>query len=119
MFCAIRTNFLGPVGIIQQQSSEEAISEAGRLGTKAERIRGEAYKKAQASGDRKLLRENELYELARRVAARFVGANLVDDHLGRRAGGRDGKRSITLVGRGRRRVADPHPGRARARSGQR
>jgi len=32
--------FLGPVRIIQQQSSEEAIREAGRLGTEAERIRG-------------------------------------------------------------------------------
>ncbi len=52
--------FLGPVGIIEQQSSEEAVREAGRLGTEAERIRGEAYKKVQAGGDRKLLREAEL-----------------------------------------------------------
>jgi tetratricopeptide (TPR) repeat protein len=51
--------FLGPVGITQQQSSEEAIREAGRLGTEAERIRGEAYKKVQAGGDRQLLREAE------------------------------------------------------------
>ena len=37
-------SLLSPVGIIQQQSREEAIREAGRLGTEAEQIRGEAYK---------------------------------------------------------------------------
>ena len=52
-------SFLGSVGITQQQSSEELVREAGRLGTEAERIRGEAYKKAQAGGDRKLLLEAE------------------------------------------------------------
>jgi len=52
-------SFLGPVGRIQQQSSEELVREAGRLGTEAERIRGEAYKKLQAGGDRKLLLEAE------------------------------------------------------------
>lgn len=51
-------SFLGPIGGIQQ-SSEEAIREAGRLGTEAERIRGEAYKKVQEGGDRKLLTEAE------------------------------------------------------------
>jgi tetratricopeptide (TPR) repeat protein len=52
-------SFLGSAGIIRQQSSEESVREAGRLGTEAERIRGEAYKKAQAGGDRNLLLEAE------------------------------------------------------------
>jgi tetratricopeptide (TPR) repeat protein len=52
-------SLLGSVGITQQQSIEELVREAGRLGTEAERIRGEAYKKAQAGGDRKLLLEAE------------------------------------------------------------
>ena len=52
-------SFLGSVGITQQQSSEELVREAGRLGTEAERIRGEAYKQVKAGGDRKLLLEAE------------------------------------------------------------
>lgn len=62
-------SFLNPIGITQQQSNEEAIREAGRLGTEAERIRGEAYKQVQAGGDRKLLREAE-----RAAAEKFRGA---------------------------------------------
>jgi tetratricopeptide (TPR) repeat protein len=58
IFLAI-VSFLAPVGIIQQKSSEEAVREAGRLGTEAERIRGEAYKQVQAGGDRQLLQEAE------------------------------------------------------------
>jgi tetratricopeptide (TPR) repeat protein len=52
-------SFLSPIRVIQQRSSEEAIREAGRLGTEAERIRGEAYKKVQEGGDRKLIAESE------------------------------------------------------------
>lgn len=40
-------------------SREDALKQAGRLGTDAERIRGEAYKQVQAGGDRKLLLEAE------------------------------------------------------------
>lgn len=41
----------------QQRSREEILREAGRLVTDAERRKGEAYKKVQAGGDRKLLFE--------------------------------------------------------------
>jgi hypothetical protein len=47
----------------QEPSYEEAIREAGRLGTEAEQIRGEAYKRVRAGGDRKLIREAELEAL--------------------------------------------------------
>jgi hypothetical protein len=47
------------VGIAQELSREEALNEAGRLGTEAERLRGEAYKAVQAGGDRRLLAEAE------------------------------------------------------------
>lgn len=43
----------------QEPSYEEAIKEAGRLGTEAEQIRGEAHKRVRAGGDRKLIREAE------------------------------------------------------------
>src|SRR5215468_2010556 len=59
-------SLLGPIWMPQQPSREEAIAEAGRLGTEAERIRGEAYKKVQEGGDRKLLAEAE-----RAAAERF------------------------------------------------
>jgi tetratricopeptide (TPR) repeat protein len=62
-------SFLSPIGKTQQQSSEDAIREAGKLGTEAERIRGEAYKQVQAGGDRKLLQEAE-----RAAAKKFRGA---------------------------------------------
>jgi hypothetical protein len=43
----------------QQRSREEILKEAGRLVTDAERKKGEAYKKVQAGGDRKLILESE------------------------------------------------------------
>lgn len=43
----------------QELTREEALREAGRLGTEAERLRGEAYKKVQAGGDRRLIAEAE------------------------------------------------------------
>src|SRR5215207_8158522 len=48
-----------PVGTAQEISREEAMREAGRLGTEAERLRGEAYKKVQGGGDRRLMAEAE------------------------------------------------------------
>ncbi|MCI0660101.1 MAG: hypothetical protein L0220_03405 [Acidobacteria bacterium] len=49
---------LGPIGITQQQSGEEASREAGRLGTEAERIRGEAAKQVREGGNPSLLADN-------------------------------------------------------------
>jgi tetratricopeptide (TPR) repeat protein len=49
----------GSVGIAQEPSREEALKEAGRLGTEAERLRAEAYKKLQAGADRTILTEAE------------------------------------------------------------
>lgn len=43
----------------QETSREEMIKEAGRLGTEAERMRGEAYQQARAGGNRKLIWEAE------------------------------------------------------------
>ena len=54
------------VTIAQEMSREDAIKEAGRLGTEAERILGEAYKQVIAGADRKLLMEAE-----RAAAERF------------------------------------------------
>ena len=48
-----------PADTTQELSREEARREAGRLGTEAERLRGEAYKKVQAGGDRGLITEAE------------------------------------------------------------
>jgi hypothetical protein len=48
---------LSPTVHPQQRSREEILREAGRLVTEAERKKGEAYKKVQAGGDRKLLFE--------------------------------------------------------------
>lgn len=47
------------ITIAQEMSRDEAIKEAGRLGTEAERIRGEAHKQIRAGADRKLLLEAE------------------------------------------------------------
>lgn len=47
------------VDAAQEPPREEAKKEAGRLGTEAERLRGEAYKKVQAGGDRRLITEAE------------------------------------------------------------
>jgi tetratricopeptide (TPR) repeat protein len=55
-----------PATTIQELSREDARREAGRLGTEAERLRGEAYKKVQAGGDRRLITEAE-----RAVAEKF------------------------------------------------
>jgi tetratricopeptide (TPR) repeat protein len=41
----------------QEPTPEEMLKEAGRLATAAERLRGEAYTKARAAGDRKLIVE--------------------------------------------------------------
>lgn len=43
----------------QQRSREEALKEAARLATDAERTRGKTLKKVQAGADRKLIRESE------------------------------------------------------------
>ena len=43
----------------QESSREEALKEAGRLGTEAEQLRGEAYQKVRAGGDRRLIAEAE------------------------------------------------------------
>lgn len=60
------SHMFAPITIAQEMSREEAINEAGRLGTEAERIRGEAHKQVQAGADRKLLLEAE-----RAAAERF------------------------------------------------
>lgn len=60
LFCAPSLLLFNPIIKAQEFSREEAIKEAGRLGTEAERLRGEAYKKVQAGGDRKLIAEAEL-----------------------------------------------------------
>ncbi|HEX8491289.1 MAG TPA: hypothetical protein VF658_00465 [Pyrinomonadaceae bacterium] len=43
----------------QELSRAEAMKKAGRLGTEAERIRGEAHQQVRAGGDRKLIHEAE------------------------------------------------------------
>ena len=43
----------------QQRSRAEALKEAARLATEAERIQGDAIEKVQAGADRKLIRESE------------------------------------------------------------
>ncbi len=43
----------------QQRSRAEILREAGRLGTEAERLQGEALKKVDAGADRKVIREAE------------------------------------------------------------
>ena len=43
----------------QKPSREELLKEAGRIATQAERLQGDAYKKIDAGGDRKLLVEAE------------------------------------------------------------
>jgi tetratricopeptide (TPR) repeat protein len=50
---------LGTVVNGQQRSREEALKEAGRLATDADRTRGETIKKVQAGADRKLILESE------------------------------------------------------------
>ena len=60
LICLVALTPFGAAGAVQEQSREDALKEAGRLGTEAERIRGEAYKLVAAGGDRKLLREAEL-----------------------------------------------------------
>jgi hypothetical protein len=55
-----------PISIAQELSREDAIKEAGRLGTESEQIRAEAYKQIEAGADRRLLLEAE-----RAAAERF------------------------------------------------
>ncbi len=54
------------ITVAQEMSRAEALEEAGRLGTEAERIRGEAHKQIAAGADRKVLLEAE-----RAAAERF------------------------------------------------
>jgi len=58
-----------PAGAAQESSREETMRKAGRLATEAERLRGEAYKKVQEGGDRKLISEAE-----RAAAEKFKSA---------------------------------------------
>ena len=51
----------GTIVTAQQRSREELLKEAARLATDAERKRGEAFKKIEAGGDRKLTREAEKF----------------------------------------------------------
>lgn len=48
-----------PTATAQQLSRAEAMKEASRLATEAERIRGEAYKQVRAGGNRNLIQEGE------------------------------------------------------------
>lgn len=57
--CMLAAPLYNSVGAAQELSREEATKEAGRLGTEAVRLRGEAYKKVQAGGDRRLIMEAE------------------------------------------------------------